>query len=102
LRIELNNELDLLRKTLNKSLEYLIPGGRIGVISYQSGEDRIVKTFLSNQENPCICPADIPYCVCGKTAMMKRIKPYLIVPSDEEVKLNPRARSAKYRVGERL
>jgi 16S rRNA (cytosine1402-N4)-methyltransferase len=102
LRIELNNELNLLQKTLIRSVPYLKPGGRVGIISYHSGEDRIVKSFFREQENPCTCPPDIPYCSCGKKPVMRRLKPHLIVPDDEEVRQNPRSRSAKYRVGEKI
>lgn len=102
LRIELNDELNILQKTLIRSVSYLKPGGRIGIISYHSGEDRIVKSFFREQENPCTCPPDIPYCACGKKPLMRRLKPHLIVPDDEEVQQNPRSRSAKYRVGEKI
>lgn len=102
LRIELNSELNILQKTLTRSVAYLKPGGRIGIISYHSGEDRIVKSFFREQEHPCTCPPDIPYCSCGKKPVMRRLKPHLIVPDDEEVRQNPRSRSAKYRVGEKI
>jgi 16S rRNA (cytosine1402-N4)-methyltransferase len=102
LRIEVNDELKILEDTLRQSLQRLKKGGRIGVISYHSLEDRIVKNFLREQENPCTCPKEIPYCVCGRKPQMKRIKPYMIVPGFSEIKKNSRARSAKFRVGEKL
>ena len=102
LRIEVNRELEILKETLDNSLQYLKPGGRLGVISYHSGEDRIVKDFINTQENPCICPDDLPYCVCGKEPQMRRVKPFPIKPTEREIEENPRARSARYRVGERL
>ena len=102
LRIEVNEELRIIEDTLEESLNYLNKGGRIIVISYHSLEDRLVKDFLKREENPCTCPPEIPYCVCGKKAAIKRIKPYLIRPDEEEIKINPRARSAKMRVGERV
>ncbi|HEM48633.1 MAG TPA: 16S rRNA (cytosine(1402)-N(4))-methyltransferase RsmH [Caldithrix sp.] len=102
LRIEVNNELDILRDALEQSLIYLEKGGRLGVIAYHSGEDRIVKEFIQRQENPCECSKDLPYCVCGKKPQMRRIKPYPITPAAEEIAENPRARSAKFRVGERI
>lgn len=102
LRIEVNNELEILRDALEQSLIYLKQGGRLGVIAYHSGEDRIVKEFINKQENPCECSKDLPYCVCGKKPQMRRIKPYPITPTAEEVTENPRASSAKFRVGERL
>lgn len=102
LRIEVNRELDILKDTLEKSLSYLKSGGRLGVISYHSGEDRMVKDFMNRQEKPCVCPTDFPYCVCKKEPQMRRIKPYPIKPSMSEITENSRARSAKYRVGERI
>ncbi|MEJ2543026.1 MAG: 16S rRNA (cytosine(1402)-N(4))-methyltransferase RsmH [Calditrichaceae bacterium] len=102
LRIEVNNELDILKDALEQSLIYLKKGGRLGVIAYHSGEDRIVKDFIKKQENPCECPKDLPYCVCGKKPQMRRIKPYPITPTKKEIEENPRARSAKFRVGERI
>ena len=102
LRIEVNNELDILKDALEKSITYLKQGGRLGVIAYHSGEDRIVKEFIKKQENPCVCSKDLPYCVCGNKPQLRRIKPYPITPSPEEIAENPRARSAKFRVGERI
>jgi len=102
LRIEVNHELGLLQDALQKGVQLLNPKGRIGVLAYHSLEDRICKLFFKNQENPCTCPPEFPVCVCNKKAQMKRIKPYLILPSEEEIKINPRARSAKFRVGEKL
>ncbi len=102
LRIEVNQELSVLENALNKSVQYINKGGRIAVISYHSLEDRIVKNFLREQENPCVCPPEIPYCVCGRKPQMKRVKPALIVPGDKESGENPRARSAKLRIGEKL
>jgi len=102
LRIEVNQELHLLQDALTESLKYLKPGGRIAVLSYHSLEDRIVKNFIQEQEKPCTCPSDLPYCICGKKPVMKRIKPSFITASEEETKQNPRARSAKLRVGEKL
>lgn len=102
LRIEVNKELDILRRTLTVALEKLNSGGRIGVIAYHSLEDRICKHFFKEQENPCICPPEFPVCVCHREPRLKRIKPYLILPSEEEIKENPRARSARFRVGEKL
>ncbi len=102
LRIEVNQELEQLKVGLEKAVNLLNPGGRLVVISYHSLEDRIVKRFLREQENPCECPPELPVCQCGKKPTMKRIRPYLITPDEEEVKENPRARSAKMRVGEKL
>lgn len=102
IRIEVNQELTILQQALEQAMRYLEVSGRIGVISYHSLEDRIVKNFFKQQENPCTCPKGAPYCVCGKTAQLKRIKPFLITPAEEEIHQNPRARSAKLRVGEKL
>ena len=102
LRIEVNEELKILKDTLTESLSSLNSGGRVVVISYHSLEDRIVKEFFRDQENPCICPPEIPYCVCGKVPALKRVKPFLIRPDEEEIKINSRARSAKLRVGEKI
>jgi 16S rRNA (cytosine1402-N4)-methyltransferase len=102
LRIEVNEELRIIEDTLQESLNYLNSGAKIIVISYHSLEDRIVKDFFRREENPCICPPEIPYCVCGKKATIKRVKPFLIRPDEDEIKNNSRARSAKMRVGERV
>lgn len=102
LRIEVNDELNILKTALEQSLLYLKPGGRIGVIAYHSLEDRIVKQFFNREENPCVCPPELPLCVCGKRPRMKRIRPYLIKPDTAETVENPRSRSAKLRIGERL
>lgn len=102
LRIEVNGELVLLQEALDKALTFLNPGGRIGVISYHSLEDRIVKNFMRQQENPCSCPPELPYCICGKQPALRRVKPFLVVPGESEIKQNPRARSAKFRVGEKI
>jgi len=102
LRIEVNQELQHLKRVLNASLGFLKPGGRLVVISYHSLEDRIVKHFLKEQENPCICPPEYPVCVCGKKPRMRRLKPFLIRPAEDEIENNPRARSAKMRVGEKI
>ena len=102
LRIEVNGELLQLKIGLEKVLSLLRSGGRLVVISYHSLEDRIVKNFLRTQENPCECPPEWPVCRCGKQPTMKRVRPYLIVPDEKEIQQNPRARSAKMRVGEKL
>ena len=102
LRIEVNKELDILKDALEKSLLYLKPRGRLGVIAYHSGEDKITKNFINKQEKPCVCPTELPYCVCEKKPQLRRIKPYPITPGDSEIAENSRARSAKFRVGERI
>jgi 16S rRNA (cytosine1402-N4)-methyltransferase len=102
LRIEVNRELVLLKQALEQALVHLNPGGRMGIISYHSLEDRMVKQFFAAQENPCVCPPGLPECVCGRKPAIKRIKPYFMTAGEEEVRENPRARSAKFRVGEKI
>lgn len=98
LRIECNQELTVLREVLDDAIELLKPGGRLCIITFHSLEDRIVKQAFAGAENPCTCPPDFPVCVCGKKPLgqMKPHKP--IVPGGEEIRENPRARSAKLRV----
>ena len=102
LRIVVNRELEQLKTVLQNSLSLLKKGGRLAVISYHSLEDREVKNFFRYNEDPCTCPPELPYCVCGKEPLIKRIKPFLIRPGEEEIKRNPRARSAKLRIGEKI
>ncbi len=98
LRIEVNHELDVLDQGLRAAIRWANPGGRICVISYHSLEDRIVKHVFSEMSQGCVCPPDLPVCVCGHVPIVdvKTRKP--LVASDEEVGLNPRARSALMRV----
>ncbi len=102
LRIAVNDELKALENLLEQGPDLLHKGGRLAVITYHSLEDRIVKQALQTMENPCICPPDFPQCVCGREPRMKRVKPFFILPGDEEIAQNPRARSAKLRVGEKI
>lgn len=102
IRIEVNGELDRLQRSLDKVVPYLRPGGRIAVISYHSLEDRIVKNFFKSKSSDCICPPEVPVCTCNHKKVLKIVHRKPIVPSMEEVRLNPRARSARLRVAERL
>jgi 16S rRNA (cytosine1402-N4)-methyltransferase len=102
LRIAVNNELENLSGALDLAVRYVHSGGRIVVIAYHSLEDRIVKNFFREQSNPCICPPELPECVCGRTAKMKPVTRKVLHASDEEVRKNPRARSALLRAGEIL
>jgi 16S rRNA (cytosine1402-N4)-methyltransferase len=102
LRIYVNRELDNLKKFLRKITGYLTSGGRLVVISYHSLEDRIVKEFLKREAQDCLCPPGIPVCICGHKATFKIVTPQPLVPSEEEIKHNPRSKSARLRSGERL
>lgn len=102
LRMEVNSEKDVLREGLDAAIRWLRPGGRICVISYHSIEDRIVKDTFSRFANRCTCPPDLPVCACGKKPMIEVKTKRPITPSDEEIERNPRARSAKLRVAEKL
>lgn len=102
LRIEVNGELDVLRRGLDAAIRWLNPGGRVLVISYHSLEDRIVKDMFSSYANRCICPPDLPVCACGRKPVLKVITRKPIIPSAKEVEENPRARSAKLRVACKL
>lgn len=101
-RIFINDELGRLQEFLKNSVEVLAPGGRLVVISYHSLEDRIVKEFFKYENLKCVCPKDAPVCTCGKIQRLKIITKKPIVPSDEEIRLNKRSRSAKMRVAERI
>ena len=102
LRIEVNGELDVLRRGLEAAIRWLNPGGRVAVISYHSLEDRIVKETFSSLANRCTCPPDLPVCRCNRPPVVKVVTRRPCLPSEDEVERNPRARSAKLRVAERL
>ena len=102
IRIEVNDELGHLRNALQRLPDLLESGGRIAIISFHSLEDRIVKTEFDKRLNPCTCPKEFPVCVCGKIADVKRVTRKPIEASEEELSQNPRARSAKLRVLEKL
>ena len=102
LRIEVNGELDVLRRGLDAAIRWLNPGGRVAVISYHSLEDRIVKETFSSLANRCTCPPDLPVCRCNRPPVVKVVTRRPCLPSEDEVERNPRARSAKLRVAERL
>ena len=99
LRIEVNDELNILDQVVEDAVDALKPGGRIGVITFQSLEDRIVKQKLAQLAKGCICPPHMP-CVCGRKPLIG--KPGSLVPGNEEVQMNPRARSARLRFAEKL
>jgi 16S rRNA (cytosine1402-N4)-methyltransferase len=102
LRIAVNDELENLKSGLREAVELLKPGGRIVAISYHSLEDRIVKHHFLHCEKPCTCPRDMPECMCGAVPTLRVLTRHVVTPSSVEVTRNPRARSAKLRVAERL
>ena len=102
IRIELNEELEVLQNSLDEMIDLLEDGGRICIITFHSLEDRIVKTIYKTNENPCTCPSHFPVCVCGKEPKGKVITRKPIVPSDEELENNSRSKSSKLRVFERI
>ena len=101
IRIELNKELEVLQNNLDDMIDLLNPGGRICIITFHSLEDRIVKTIFKKNENPCTCPSDFPVCVCGKKSKGRVVGRKPILPSQEELEVNSRSKSAKLRVFER-
>ena len=102
LRIEVNDELGSLERALPAALEMLRPGGRLAVIAFHSLEDRLVKRFLRAQEHGCTCPPDFPVCVCGSRPTMRATPRRAIRPTPAEIARNPRAQSARLRVGTRV
>jgi 16S rRNA (cytosine1402-N4)-methyltransferase len=102
LRIEVNGELDALRKGLEAAVRWLSPGGRVAVISYHSLEDRIVKQTFAELSSGCTCPPDLPVCRCGHEPVVRVVTRQPVTPVQSEIDANPRARSAKLRVAERL
>lgn len=102
IRIEVNDELGQLERAMEVFCDVLHPGGRLCVISFHSLEDRIVKEVINRRVNPCTCPKEFPVCICGKTADIKKISKKPILPSEEELSENPRSRSAKLRVCEKI
>jgi 16S rRNA (cytosine1402-N4)-methyltransferase len=102
LRIAVNHELESLEKVLPQALAALKSGGRIVIISFHSLEDRIVKDFFREQSRDCLCPPEIPLCCCGHQALLKIITKKIVLPSEEEIKINPRSRSAKLRAAEKI
>ena len=102
LRIAVNRELENLERFLPLAIEALKPGGRLAVIAFHSLEDRIVKHVFKEEARGCVCPPSVPVCQCGRTPRVRIVKPFPMRPSEEEVRRNPRARSARLRVVERL
>ncbi|MDD5604055.1 MAG: 16S rRNA (cytosine(1402)-N(4))-methyltransferase RsmH, partial [Eubacteriales bacterium] len=101
IRIEVNNELEALKKALKASAEMLLPGGRICVLTFHSLEDRIVKDFFRSLSGICVCPRELPVCVCGRKKILDIVTKKPVLPSEAEIKTNPRAKSAKLRCARR-
>src|SRR4029077_14269602 len=102
MRIAVNNELGEIEAGLKAALSTLKPGGRMATISFHSMEDRCVKSFFNGESKDCFCPPQQPVCTCGHRATLRSVTRRPVRPSDEEVAANPRARSARLRVAERL
>jgi 16S rRNA (cytosine1402-N4)-methyltransferase len=102
LRIEVNNELDNLKRGLEVATRFLKSGGRLAVISFHSLEDRIVKQFFVEESSGCICPTDLPACACGRKEVLRIVTRKPVTADETEVHTNPRARSAKLRVAEKV
>lgn len=102
IRIEVNRELDVLESSIPKMVDLLNPGGRLAIITFHSLEDRIVKNSFKELYKNCICPPEFPQCVCNKSREINIITRKPIFPSKEEIEENPRSRSAKLRIGEKL
>ena len=102
IRIAVNDELGSVEKVMRDAIDMLNPGGRLAIITFHSLEDRIVKTAMNEAAKGCTCPPQFPVCVCGKKPKVKLISRKPIVSSAEELEENPRARSAKLRVCEKL
>ncbi|NLK96881.1 MAG: 16S rRNA (cytosine(1402)-N(4))-methyltransferase RsmH [Epulopiscium sp.] len=102
IRIEVNGELEILRQSILDIVDVLDSKGRLCIITFHSLEDRIVKQTFKELENPCTCPPEFPVCVCGKKRKAKVITKKPILPTNEELEANPRSRSAKLRILEKL
>jgi len=102
LRIAVNEELEAIEKVLPQVVRVLRPGGRLAIISFHSLEDRIVKTFIRRESRDCICPPRQPICTCGHKASLKEINRHPLTATEEEIERNPRSRSAKLRVAEKI
>jgi 16S rRNA (cytosine1402-N4)-methyltransferase len=102
LRIAVNDELATLEQALPQAVDVLSPGGRLVVIGFHSLEDRIVKRFMRRESRDCICPPEAPACICDHRATLQMITRKPIRPTAEEIAANPRARSARLRIAERV
>lgn len=102
IRIAVNDELGSIEEMMRTAPDKLNPGGRLCVISFHSLEDRIIKSGIARRENGCTCPREAPICTCGFKQTLKNVSRKPILPTDEEIEMNPRSRSAKLRVAERV
>jgi 16S rRNA (cytosine1402-N4)-methyltransferase len=102
LRIEVNDELGVLRSGLESAIRWLRPSGRVAVLSYHSLEDRIVKQLFVELSRECVCPQGMPVCTCDHVPVLRILTRKALVPSADEIESNPRARSAKLRVAEKV
>ena len=102
IRMAVNLELESLEEFLPEALKTLVPGGRLAIISFHGLEDEIVREFMRREANPCECPPDFPTCICGKVPTLKLITKKPITASEAELRENPRARSARLRVAEKI
>ena len=102
IRIEVNGELDAIEPAIRSATSLLAPGGRVAIITFHSLEDRIVKQTYADLGSGCNCPKSLPICVCGRVPSVKVLTRKPILPSAEEIESNPRSRSAKLRIAEKL
>jgi 16S rRNA (cytosine1402-N4)-methyltransferase len=102
LRIAVNREMENLEEALVQTVGVLAKGGRLAVISYHSLEDRAVKHFMQTESRACLCPPEVPVCTCGHAPTLRLVNRKAIIPSEAETRENPRSRSAKLRVAERI
>jgi 16S rRNA (cytosine1402-N4)-methyltransferase len=102
LRIAVNGELEALEEALPQTIQALKPGGRLAIIAFHSLEDRIVKQFIRKEGRDCICPPRQPVCTCGHKASLREVNTKPIRPQEDEIRANPRSRSARLRVAERI
>ncbi len=102
IRIELNRELEVLENSIGEMIDLLNDKGRLCIITFHSLEDRIVKAAFNTAERPCVCPPGFPVCVCGRKSKGKHLTKKAILPTEEEMEKNPRSKSAKLRVFERV
>ena len=102
IRIAVNDELTAAEKVIDQVVEHLAPGGRLCIITFHSLEDRIVKNGYAAAAKGCTCPPDFPVCVCGKKPKIKLVNKKPILPGERELDENPRSRSAKLRIAEKV